>query len=155
MATSMWGRSLCRPWVRGFVDDGNGVWRWRRRRLDRRHRNVRGTQWSGAGQCGADEHQANGQGAHEALCRQHRHVPTVTLHIGDAAAIRGLSPKVHRDVGKPLLGGKPPGVRNGQRPLRRSAKRASGEVSLYSGIHTPKKLKPHWLKPWFQIGFSL
>jgi hypothetical protein len=45
--------------------------------------------------------------------------------------------------------------RDRQRPLRRSAKRASREVTLYSGIQTPKKLKPHWLNPGFHIGFSL
>jgi len=36
----------------------------------------------------------------------------------------------------------------------RSAKRASGEVSLYSGIQTPKKLKPNWLNCGFQKGVS-
>ncbi len=45
--------------------------------------------------------------------------------------------------------------RDEQRPLRRSAKRASREVSPYSGIQTPKKSKPHWLNPGFQLGFSL
>ena len=33
----------------------------------------------------------------------------------------------------------------GQRPLRRSAKRASGEENFYSGIQTPKKSNPNWL----------
>jgi hypothetical protein len=28
------------------------------------------------------------------------------------------------------------------------------EVSLYSGIHTPKKLKPNWLNCGFQKGVS-
>jgi hypothetical protein len=43
----------------------------------------------------------------------------------------------------------------GQRPLRQSAKRASGEVNLYSGIQTPKKLNPNWLNCWLQNGVSL
>jgi hypothetical protein len=154
MATVPRWRGFCWSRVRGFVDDGRRVRRWRRR-FERRHTDMRGTKWSGAGKCGAGERQANGQGAHEPLCRQHRHVPTVTPHVSGAAEIYDLSLKLHCAVGKPLLRGKPPGVRNGQRPLRRSAKRASGEVSLYSGIQTPKKSKPHWLKPWFQIGFSL
>jgi hypothetical protein len=34
------------------------------------------------------------------------------------------------------------------------AERALREVILYSGIQTPKKSKPHWLNPGFQIGFS-
>jgi len=33
----------------------------------------------------------------------------------------------------------------GNARLRQSAKRASCEVAFYSGIQTPKKLKPHWL----------
>src|SRR5271156_2945218 len=67
---------------------------------------------------------------------------------------RASSPNVHRVVGKPLLGGRVQLLANGQRPLRQSAKRASGEVSLYSGIQTPKKLKPNWLNCGFQKGVS-
>jgi hypothetical protein len=37
-----------------------------------------------------------------------------------------------------------------QRPLGQLAKRPSCEPVSYSGIQTPKKSKPHWLKPWFQ-----
>jgi hypothetical protein len=70
--------------------------------------------------------------------------------VGDRAS----SPKVHRVVGKPLLGGQVQLLANGQRPLRQPAKRASGEVSLYSGIQTPKKLKPNWLNCGFQKGVS-
>ncbi len=94
MATMPRWRGFCWSRARGFVDDGHRVWR-RGRRLERRHTNVRVTQWSGAGKCGADEHQANGQGAHEPLCRQHRHVTTVTPHVGDAAEIYGLPLKLH------------------------------------------------------------
>jgi hypothetical protein len=41
-----------------------------------------------------------------------------------------------------------------QRPPRRAARRARRVTSFYSGIQTPKKLKPHWLKCGFQKGFS-
>jgi hypothetical protein len=54
-------------------------------------------------------------------------------------------------IGERLVGER---LANGQRPLRQSAKRASGEVSLYSGIQTPKKLKPNWLNCGFQEGVS-
>src|ERR1700689_2875796 len=47
--------------------------------------------------------------------------------------------------GQTVIGRMGERLANGQRPLRQSAKRASGEVSLYSGIQTPKKLKPNWL----------
>ena len=94
MTTMPRWRGFCWSWVRGFVDDGHRIWRWRRA-SNAGIPTCAPTQWSGAGKCGADEHQANGQGAHEPLCRQHRHVITVTPHVGDAAEIYGLPLKLH------------------------------------------------------------
>jgi len=102
------------------------------RRLRRRHRR-------GVRQCGrADQH--------ESRCEGRRRYPSAPTGQNAGFHAGSVVPR-HRNFAELAI--------NEQRPLRQSAKRASRKVSLYSGIQTPKKSKPHWLKPGFQVGFSL